>query len=520
MNKMFFSLAVLAMMAMPTVAQAQENGEDTGETPVYANLESGYFRFVNNGYGDVLSTDGKHKLSIRQTENSARTMPSTIFYYDTNGVYSFADDVAQYGDNLTVADLMYLMATTAWKSGSYSTYDITSQGISFGGYLQHLRDYVYAALEDFPQSEAVKNFYESGIAWYLMVAMSSAFTPADMETLDTFRAAVDRYMKRWKNYFDFNVYLKPAENVDHGFMLHFHAPMDISKVKDTQEQINSMSDPDTGEPYGFNFDFFGAFKDLVIEEAAKELDEEGVAYVKRIIDPLVLDYEYFIGENEQGELYVVGLSREAMFGENGELAALNQDELLWIVQPVDEVNPLQVEMNVASTNGYWSTMFTEFPYQLGEGVEAYYVVADGDNGAKLAPVSGGKVPAMTAVVLHSQHRSAVSNVLIPINEELPAIEGNLLKGTCLPMELAEPQYVLGSLGNSETIAVGMVVNTTTVAANSCYLDREWTFAEGVSGISNVLSSTTGAQTCFDLQGRRVAQPVKGVYVVNGKKVVK
>ena len=42
--------------------------------------------------------------------------------------------------------------------------------------------------------------------------------------------------------------------------------------------------------------------------------------------------------------------------------------------------------------------------------------------------------------------------------------------------------------------------------------------EEVVGIANVSASTTKAM--FDLQGRRVAQPQKGIYIVDGKKVVK
>ncbi len=524
MNKIL-TFATMAMMAMPATVMAQ--GVDMGEEPVFPTIESGYVRFVNNGYGDVLSLDGKHALKLSQTENSARTLPSTIFYYDTNGIYSFAEDVEQMGgENISVADLMFLMATSSWKSGSYTTYDITAQGISLGGYLRHLADYVSAAIDDYPQSEAVKNFYENGPAWYLAVAMSGVFYPADMETLDTFRAAVARYMKRWKQFFDFNIYLKPAQNLEHGFLLHFHAPLDISKAKDTQEQINNMSDPDTGQPYGYNFDFFGSFKRLVVEEAAKELDAEGVAYVERVIEPLVLDYEYYIGENEQGEIYMAGLSREAMFGENGELANINQDELIWTVQPVDEMNPLMVEMNnLQDTEGYYyTTLFTEFPYQLGEGVEAFYIDAINEGQAHLTQVEG-RVPAMTGVILRSKSRAAVSNVLLPLNEEVAAIDGNLLQGSCLSVEGAEGCCTLGA---SASNAIVMGKGATAIEANTCFTEQECIIAAlDASGISAVNNAGAAELSVYDLQGRQLTntkwsngQMPKGIYVVNGKKVVK
>ena len=36
---------------------------------------------------------------------------------------------------------------------------------------------------------------------------------------------------------------------------------------------------------------------------------------------------------------------------------------------------------------------------------------------------------------------------------------------------------------------------------------------------NKLTRQSGKQTMYDLQGRRVEKPSKGIYVVNGKKIV-
>jgi hypothetical protein len=39
-----------------------------------------------------------------------------------------------------------------------------------------------------------------------------------------------------------------------------------------------------------------------------------------------------------------------------------------------------------------------------------------------------------------------------------------------------------------------------------------------SGISNVVPSVPNSSTIYDLQGRRVLNPKKGLYIVNGRKV--
>lgn len=520
----FMAMATMAIMTLPTTAMAQDDEWSDDEQPVFSTIDNGYFRIVNNGYGDVLSTDGAHQFGLSLTENSARTAPASIFYYDTNGIYNFADDMAQLGENISVADLMKLMATSAWKSGSYTTYDLASQGISFGGYLRKLGEYTNTVLGNFAESQEVKDFYENGPAWYLAVAMSGAFYPADMESLDTFKAAVMRWMKQWKNFFDFNIYLKPAQNMENCFLMHFHTPMDISKVQDTQEQINNMASEEGGS-LGYHYDFFGCFKRKVVEEAAKELDEQGVAFLQHIMDQLELDKEYYIGENEQGELYVTGFSKEAMFGENGELAGINQDELIWTMQPVDDVNPLMVNMpsHQFGTDGYYyTTLFTDFAYQLGEGVEAYYIDAINGGEAHLVAIEG-KVPAQTGVILRSKNKAAVSNVLLPIDEEVAAISGNLLKGTCLPIESIEGAYAMSTVANEQGTAGTIEMSSVShIPANTCYTEQRASIAPlDVAGIMTVEQQYGNARnTVFDLQGRRTSSTAKGVYIINGKKMIK
>ena len=47
----------------------------------------------------------------------------------------------------------------------------------------------------------------------------------------------------------------------------------------------------------------------------------------------------------------------------------------------------------------------------------------------------------------------------------------------------------------------------------------YTWQDVVTGIDATLSSTESDKVIYDLQGRRVSKPTKGLYLVNGKKVV-
>ena len=45
------------------------------------------------------------------------------------------------------------------------------------------------------------------------------------------------------------------------------------------------------------------------------------------------------------------------------------------------------------------------------------------------------------------------------------------------------------------------------------------FAYGTTGINNAPTPNAQPSTCYDLMGRRVSKPAKGVYIINGRQVV-
>jgi len=96
---------------------------------------------------------------------------------------------------------------------------------------------------------------------------------------------------------------------------------------------------------------------------------------------------------------------------------------------------------------------------------------------------------------------------------------------------AEAGYVLM---NDETngLAFYKNANVFTVGANTAYLPANFDvsgarffslFDDDATGISDATRLNDNEKmtndNCFDLQGRRVAQPTRGLYIVNGKKVI-
>jgi hypothetical protein len=69
-----------------------------------------------------------------------------------------------------------------------------------------------------------------------------------------------------------------------------------------------------------------------------------------------------------------------------------------------------------------------------------------------------------------------------------------------------------------TVATDKAYLQTTVASARIAFDFDDNETTGLSEVTNT-NLTNNTNEFFDLQGRKVAQPTKGLYIVNGKKVV-
>jgi hypothetical protein len=67
--------------------------------------------------------------------------------------------------------------------------------------------------------------------------------------------------------------------------------------------------------------------------------------------------------------------------------------------------------------------------------------------------------------------------------------------------------------NNNVVATSKAYLQTTVAAARIAIN----FDDETTGINNV--NVNHNDNCYDLQGRRVAQPKKGLYIQNGKKLI-
>jgi len=176
----------------------------------------------------------------------------------------------------------------------------------------------------------------------------------------------------------------------------------------------------------------------------------------------------------------------------------------------------------------WATYCSPYALDLehATGLTDAYIVTGGEGGVLTkTSVKGGTVPANTGLLLKADEGTATIPVVASSSTN---VSGNQLEGKTEAYNLAEGAgYVLLNGGNG----FGFYKNNNafTVGANTAYLPAGFasdgariffSFDDDVTAINEAKSQQpTAIGQFFDLQGRKVAQPAKGLYIVNGKKVV-
>ena len=173
-----------------------------------------------------------------------------------------------------------------------------------------------------------------------------------------------------------------------------------------------------------------------------------------------------------------------------------------------------VTAHQAITNGaYWATFYTtEGNYQAPTGTEVYAITLS--NGKlTMNPVADGIVKSGLAVVL----KSTTGSLTMTKTETTGSFQGtSSLNGTLTEINgnANGNIYVLNT--GSKGAGFYKLADDGTVPANKAYLVYDGT---SISEELRVKSEEIATAPVYDLQGRRVNTPTKGVYIVNGKKTV-
>lgn len=180
-----------------------------------------------------------------------------------------------------------------------------------------------------------------------------------------------------------------------------------------------------------------------------------------------------------------------------------------------------VTANEGATGEYWATYYNgTTSFTADENTTVFQAALSGSS-LTLKEVPNREIPATKAVILKS---SSATITLTPASTTA-TLDGNALQGTATELMNPGNAYVL----NKKNGVVGFykLSSTGTIGANKAYLTysgasltRSFFGFDETTGIEMPTAEVIDADAVvYDLQGRRVAQPTKGLYIVNGKKVI-
>ena len=231
------------------------------------------------------------------------------------------------------------------------------------------------------------------------------------------------------------------------------------------------------------------------------------------------------------------------------------DKVSWYFLPVDQSATqyfgIKPDVQASATGQYWGTMYAGFAYQPSSTTTKVYVVDRIVDSYVVVREATGIVAENTPVIVCCQSASPADNKLTLQPYQNTTAASVLLKGnfycnypndgtaekhTNLTAYNASTMRMLGTTADGYPAFVKNSASCVTFSgktgsylpANKCYLSvsasapdelRIVTEEEYTAGIDDVAPDAVrdADAPCYDLQGRRIAQPAHGVYIRGGKK---
>ena len=242
--------------------------------------------------------------------------------------------------------------------------------------------------------------------------------------------------------------------------------------------------------------------------------------------------------NDKTTMFVMSSSKSTGYkflnAENG----YNQDKFEGVATWYDNtdagnywqfIKVTEVPLSIAAND--YTTLCLPFNVKLPEGtaVKAYYASQAAGDVLKLTEITG-IIPANEGVILQNTNKSEVANINLTITAEEATLTDNKLKGVTAKREGydALSNYVLADKNGTTGF---YKAKFTAIVANKAYLPvanvqnaqgvmMAFSFGDEVTGIDNVNAAEAAAKKYYDLQGRRVLYPAKGIFVTeDGQKVL-
>ena len=221
-------------------------------------------------------------------------------------------------------------------------------------------------------------------------------------------------------------------------------------------------------------------------------------------------------ENVDGDIVYWTTDNNSKFGESG------------------KVTETYFVPTVTITDAGWATFYTDLALDfsgLSDKFKTYIAIYDGST-VTLSEVSD--VPGGTGVVL----KGKAGEYKVPVIAASNTVQGDLMGSTTEDLEYdqnADLDYYMLAWNDQTKKAQFMLLNSGTIAKGKAYLAvSKATQSDGqnralavvfegesvATGIQSVGELKAGNDAIYSLSGQRVSQPARGLFIVNGKKVIK
>ena len=191
-------------------------------------------------------------------------------------------------------------------------------------------------------------------------------------------------------------------------------------------------------------------------------------------------------------------------------------------------------IDVTITDAKYATIYLPFGVTIpeGSGLKAYAVTAVAGGVATLTPVTS--IPATQGVILYAEKEGTYK---LNIDDAATwGITDNKLSGSCMAENISDDAYVLskpdgkdvglykadrssGTWKNNDNKAYLLANKVIDIEGNSRFLSFDFGTETGLDVIKGT-ESASSESVVYDLSGRRVRNAQKGLYIMNGKKVIK
>lgn len=218
-----------------------------------------------------------------------------------------------------------------------------------------------------------------------------------------------------------------------------------------------------------------------------------------------------------------------------EETGLTTKQCAWTIEEVETPDPITLNKNMSTSE--YATLGAPVALNIPRGVKAYTVtVSDNNTKANLNEITSGIIPAGCGVVLKAESpitESSSFNFTFNSGADVPEITEaeNALRPLYVDTKIGTDitAYILANENNK----IGFYLldaneDNRTVGANKAYLVlpqgtnavRSILFGGPTTGIENTVATDSEKEEYYDLQGRRVMNPEKGIYITkSGKKVI-